>query len=122
MENITGNVVADAVTSTRVVGGKEVTVTNFTVAENKTLNGGKKLTRYIKVAVWRKWGEALAPYLKEGKEVTIEGYLESEGWVGKDGKARSNLIIRTPYSIELKGKKKMTAPDPEEDVFAGAQA
>lgn len=121
MENITGNIVRDAVTSIRNISGKQVSVTNFTVAENKDLPGGKKLTRYIKVAVWRKWGEALAPYLKEGKEVSIEGYLEAEGWVGQDGKARSNLIIRTPHSIQLKGKK-MVDVDPEEDVFAGAEA
>lgn len=122
MENITGNITADAVTSVREIKGKKVTVTNFTVAENKTLPGGQEMTRYIKVALWRKWGDALAPYLKEGKEVSVEGYLESEGWVGKDGKARSNLIIKSPYSVQLRGKKKMTAADAGEDVFAGAQA
>lgn len=120
METISGNLVRDAVNSTRNVGGKEVFVTNFTVAENLN-RGGKDFTRYIKVAVWRNWGEAIAPYLKAGKKVTIEGYLESEGWVGQDGKARSNLLIRTPHSIKLEGKK-MESPEATEADFAGAEA
>ena len=120
MENINGNVVRDAEIAYRDIGGKQVAVVNFTVAENKNLPGGKTMTRYIKIAVWRKWAESLYPYLKKGKEVTVEGYLESEGWVGNDKKVHSNLIIRTPHSIKLMGKKIETNPD--EDVFAGAEA
>jgi single stranded DNA-binding protein len=49
----------------------------FTVAVNSAQQDGAERTDWVPCVVFGKGASALAPYLKQGKEVTISGYLRT---------------------------------------------
>ena len=67
-------------------------VTNITVAttENwKDKNGEKQeKTEWHRVTFYRKLAEIAGEYLKKGRQVYVEGRLETRKWTDKEGKER----------------------------------
>jgi len=54
----------------------------------------KEKTAFIDITIWGKTAESLAPYLKKGVHITVEGRLEFEEWKNKeDGSARKKLKV-----------------------------
>ena len=67
-------------------------VANFSVATSKTWKdkSGEKQerTEWHKVVVWNKTAELVEKYLSKGREVYIEGELQTRDWEDKDGNKR----------------------------------
>ena len=75
-------------------------VANFTVAtseEWKDRETGEKQerTEWHRIVAWRRLGEICGEYLHKGKEVYIEGRLQTRSWEDRDGNTKyiTEIII-----------------------------
>jgi single-strand DNA-binding protein len=66
--------------------------------------GDKKTTNWFTCTLFGKRGEALAPYLTKGQQVTVFGTLTMREWTTKDGVKQLSPDIRID-EIELQGGK-----------------
>ena len=80
-------------------GGAAVATLNMATTEVWTDKGGQKQekTEWHRVVFWGKVAESLTEYLTKGKQVYVEGRLETRQWNDKDGNKR--------YTTEIKGDK-----------------
>ncbi len=72
----------------------DVTVSNFSLATNrsvKSATGYKQQTDWHNIVVWR--SENLGPYLTKGKQVFVEGRLQSKTYTDDGGKKRSRVEV-----------------------------
>ena len=90
------------------------TVTNIGVATNRvwTDNNGTKQERveYHNIVLWGKLGEIAGQYLTKGKQVYVEGRLETRDWTGQDGVKKYRTEIIGNNLIMLGGGSKNSAP------------
>lgn len=107
-----GNVTADAVVST---GGKNVI--NFTVAENEryTDKQGVKheAVTFFNCSIWRD-NTTLAPYIKRGIKVLVEGKPSAESYTNKEGKTVAIIKINVrdfEFAGTTKNENSVPAPD-----------
>jgi len=67
-------------------------VATFRIATTRrwTNKNGEKVdqTEWHRIVAWRRLGEICAQYLSKGKQVYIEGRLQTRSWEGKDGNKR----------------------------------
>ncbi len=75
-----------------------VPVANFSVATTeswKDKNSGEwqEKTEWHRVVAWRHLAERAERYLKKGKQVYVEGRLETRKWTGQDGQERYTTEI-----------------------------
>lgn len=68
-------------------------VANFTMAtskewKDKQTGEKKERTEWHKVVAWRRLGEICGEYLSKGKQVYIEGSLQTREWQDQDGNRR----------------------------------
>ncbi len=100
---IVGNLGRDGVV--RDVNGKSVI--NFTVAHTeryKDSSGNQKeQTTWVDCSYWTD-RTAVAPYLKKGTLVYVEGAPSAEAYTGKDGNAAAALRLRV-QNVQLLGSK-----------------
>jgi len=65
------------------------TVANFTLAtnENRRDTDGKRIdkTEWHRIVAWEKQAELASEYLTKGREVCIEGRLQTREWEDKNG-------------------------------------
>lgn len=82
-----------------------VAVTNFSVATNrvwKDQQGQQQdSTEYHNVVAWRRLAEICAQYLSKGRQVYVEGHLQTRSWDGQDGQKRYRTEIVTDNMIML---------------------
>jgi single-strand DNA-binding protein len=76
-------------------------VANFTVATNEswTDKGGQKQerTEWHRVVVWGKSAENCGEYLSKGRQVYVEGRLQTREWTNKEGaKQYTTEIVANP--------------------------
>lgn len=78
-------------------GGAAVSTLNLATTEVfKDREGQKKEdTQWHRVILWGKTAEALNDYLKKGKQIYVEGKLQTRKWKDKDGNDK--------YTTEIKG-------------------
>ena len=80
-------------------------VANFSVATSmrwKDQSGEQKeKTEFHNIVAWRKLAEIVGQYLKKGKQVYIEGRLETRSWDGDDGKKRYRTEVVADNMIML---------------------
>jgi len=80
-------------------------VTSFGVATNMvwTDKSGERQQKaeFHNVVAWRKLAEICAEYLQKGRQVYIEGRLETRNWEGQDGVKRNRTEIVTNNVIFL---------------------
>ncbi len=92
---LVGNLGADA--ELRYTGGG-MAVANFRIATTevwKDKDGQKQeQTEWHRVSLWGKQAEAVAQYLVKGKQVYVEGRIQTRKWQDKEGQDR--------YSTEIK--------------------
>ena len=120
MNNFTGagRITKDAVMRNfKTKDGTLVPVTEFTVACNQLGKTGKKYTSYVRVSFYRNYADAMNPYLKQGRIVTINGPVEAKAYIGKDGKAYSYLEMKLCNSFEFMDKKPTDAGIAAEHVI-----
>jgi single-strand DNA-binding protein len=75
-----------------------VPVANFTVATTeswKDKNSGEwqEKTEWHRIVAWRHLAERAERYLRKGKQVYIEGKIETRKWTGQDGQDRYTTEI-----------------------------
>lgn len=79
------------------------TVCDFTVATSEKRKDGngevKEETTWFKVSFWDRQAEIAKQYLSKGKQVYIEGRLNSREWTDKEGHTRTSLEVK---GVELK--------------------
>lgn len=70
---------------------------NISVAVNTRRKNGDQWmdeANYFDVTIWGKQAETLAPYLKKGKQIAVEGSLKQDRWVDNtSGQNRSKVYI-----------------------------
>lgn len=78
-------------------GGAAVATLNMATTESwKDKDGQKKEdTQWHRVILWGKTAEALKDYLIKGKQIYVEGKLQTRKWKDKEGNDR--------YTTEVKG-------------------
>lgn len=99
-------------------------VTNFSVATNRrwTNQDGSpgEETVWFRVAAWRRQAETCAQYLKQGRQVMVEGRLTADKetggprvWTGTDGAPRASYELTADRVIFLGGGNGQAAVDGE---------
>lgn len=82
-------------------------VANFSLATTETWKDKQgqrqEQTEWHKVQVWGKTAEALQEYLTKGKQVFVEGRLQTRKWQDKDGNDRYTTEIKADRITLLGG-------------------
>jgi single-strand DNA-binding protein len=82
-------------------------VANFTLATNERWTdptGEKKeRTEWHRIVVWGKQAEIAGEYLRKGRQVYVEGSIQTREWTDRDGNKRTTTEIRA-QRIQLLGR------------------
>lgn len=89
-------------------------VTNFSIATNRrwTASDGSQgeETVWFRVTVWRRMAEVCNEYLEKGRQVLVEGRLNSDPetggprvWTGRDGQPRASFEV-TAQTVKFLGR------------------
>jgi len=86
-------------------GGAAVATLNMATTEVWNDKAGQKQekTEWHRVVLWGKSAESLAEYLTKGKQIYIEGRLQTRQWDDKDGNKRYTTEIRGDRVVLLGG-------------------
>src|SRR5579885_3812178 len=109
--HLIGNLGRDAETRFTPAG---VPVTKFSVAtsrrwKDQQTGEWKEETDWTRVVLWR--GENVAPYLTKGKQVYVEGRLQTRSYDDKDGKKVWTTEVIADDVILLGGRGETGAPE-----------
>ena len=82
-----------------------VTVTSFSVATNRVWKDAQGTqqdkTEFHNIVAWRKLGEICAQYLAKGRQVYIEGHLQTRSWDDANGKKNYRTEVIADNMIML---------------------
>ena len=86
-------------------GGAAVATLNLATTDAWTDKAGarQERTEWHRVTFWGKVAESLTEYLTKGKQVYVEGRIESRQWTDKDGVKRYTTEIRGDRLVLLGG-------------------
>ena len=87
-------------------GGAPVATLNIATTEvwNDKASGQKQeKTEWHRVVLWGKSAESLSEYLTKGKQIYVEGRLQSRKWQDKDGNDKYSTEIRSDRIVLLSG-------------------
>ncbi len=81
-------------------------------------------TEWHRVVAWDKLAEIAKEYLTKGRQVYIEGRLQTRSWEDKDGNKRYTTEVRTDQMIMLGGRgmdgpSRDSDPPPAPDDYGG---
>ena len=101
--------------------GTPVATFSLATSENWTDKSGTKQerTEWHTVVVWRKLAEICKRYLTKGRQVYIEGRIQSREWNDKEGNKRRTTEIIATQMVMLGSRQQASAPGPSEDNYAG---
>ena len=85
-------------------GGTAVSSFSIATTENWTSKDGEKheKTEWHRIVVWGKTAESLEPYLKKGKQIFVDGRLQTRQWE-KDGQKHYSTEIKADRIVLLGG-------------------
>ena len=82
-------------------------VTSFRIAVNRTYTTAsgerREDTEWFTVNAWNQLAEQVNQYLTKGRQVYVEGRLNSRTWTGQDGQQRFNNEITANQVVFLSG-------------------
>lgn len=81
----------------KVTSGNGTTITNFTLAVDRLLKDGRKTADFLDCVCFGKTAENLCKYMDKGKQVAVEGRLQSRIWETKDGSKRKAVEVVVDY-------------------------
>jgi single-strand DNA-binding protein len=97
-------------------------VANFSIAtseewKDRETGEKKERTEWHRIVAWRKLGEICGEYLSKGRQVYVEGRLQTREWEDQDGKKRwtTEIVAR---DMQMLGPKEQTESFSE--GYAGA--
>ena len=83
-------------------GGSPVASFSIATTENWTSKDGQRQekTEWHRIVLWGKQAETLQPYLTKGKQIYLEGRLETRQWE-KDGQKHSTTEVKADKIVLL---------------------
>jgi single-strand DNA-binding protein len=86
-------------------GGAAVATLNMATTEVWNDKGGQRQekTEWHRIVLWGKTAESLNEYLTKGKQIYVEGRLQTRQWDDKDGNKRYTTEIRGDRVVLLGG-------------------
>ena len=100
---IVGNLGRDAEVR-RTPGGAAVTTISVATTEtwnDKSSGERQERTEWHRVVIWGKTAETLEPYLLKGRQVYVEGKLQTRKWQDRDGNDKYTTEIRSDRIVLL---------------------
>ncbi len=93
-------------------------VASFTIACNRQVkkgSNGKQTADFISCVAWEGIAQTVSNYLMKGREVLVEGRLQTRSYEAKDGSKRyvTEVIVS---NLEFCGKREDTAPMAGQDA------
>ncbi|MCC7007827.1 MAG: single-stranded DNA-binding protein [Acidobacteria bacterium] len=84
-------------------GGTPVATVSLATTERYTDREGQKKedTQWHRVVIWGKTAESLHEYLTKGKQIYVEGRIQTREWTDKDGKQARTTEIRADRVVLL---------------------
>jgi len=83
-------------------------VANFTMATTERWNDAsgekKERTEWHRIVVWGKQAEIVGEYLKKGRQVYVEGSLQTREWTDREGNKRYTTEVRAQRVQMLGGR------------------
>ena len=86
-------------------GGTPVATVRLATTERYTDREGQKKedTQWHRVVIWGKTAESLHEYLTKGKQIYVEGRIQTREWTDKEGKPAKTTEIRADRIVLLGG-------------------
>ena len=86
-------------------GGAAVATLNLATTEvwNDRNNQRQEKTEWHRVVLWGKQAESLQEYLTKGKQIYVEGRIQTREWTDKEGKPAKTTEIRADKIVLLGG-------------------
>jgi len=86
-------------------GGTPVASCRIATTERYNDREGNKKedTQWHDIVIWGKTAEAIHTYLVKGKQIFVEGRLQTRKWTDKEGKDRYNTEVRADRVVLLGG-------------------
>ena len=86
-------------------GGAAVATINMATTEVWNDKGGQRQekTEWHRVILWGKTAESLNEYLTKGKQIYVEGRIQTREWTDKDGKQARTTEIKADRVVLLGG-------------------
>ncbi len=87
-------------------------VASFSIATNQTWKDAQgqkqESTEWINCVSWGRTAEVIAQYFTKGKEIYIEGRMQTRSWDGNDGKKnyRTEVVVSQFQFVGFDGEKK----------------
>ena len=103
---LVGNIGKDAEVR-YTTGGAAVSTLSLATTEvwnDKASGQRQERTEWHRVVVWGKQAETLSEYLTKGRQIYIEGRLQTRQWDDKDGNKRYTTEVRTDRIVLLGGR------------------
>jgi single-strand DNA-binding protein len=89
-------------------------VANFTMATTDRWTDAsgerKERTEWHRVVVWSKQAEIVSEYLRKGRQVYVEGSLQTREWTDREGNKRTTTEIRAQRVQMLGGRPEEREP------------
>jgi single-strand DNA-binding protein len=86
-------------------GGTPVATVSLATTERYTDRDGQKKedTQWHRVVIWGKTAESLHEYLTKGKQIYVEGRIQTREWTDKEGQKVKTTEIRADRIVLLSG-------------------
>jgi single-strand DNA-binding protein len=87
-------------------GGAPISTLNLATTEvwnDKTSGQKQEKTEWHRVVLWGKTAESLQEYLTKGKQIYVEGRLQTRSWDDKDGNKKYMTEVRADRVVLLSG-------------------
>ena len=82
-----------------------IPVCTITVAVDRAYSGGgEKQTDFFDCVFWRQGAEFVSKYFSKGKEIIVQGEMQSRKWQDKDGNNRVSWEIQNAHAEFCGGK------------------
>ena len=97
----------------------DITTCKITVAVDRAYSsGGEKQTDFFDCVFWRQGAEFVSKYFSKGKEIIVQGEMQSRKWQDKDGNNRISWEIQNAHAEFCGGKSESSAPSEPASDFA----
>jgi single-strand DNA-binding protein len=98
-------------------GGTPVATVSLATTEKFTDREGQKQekTEWHRIVIWGKTAESLHEYLTKGKQIYVEGRIETKDWTNKEGQKVKTTEIRADKVVLLGGGGGGGGPRPTRD-------
>lgn len=101
------------------------TVANFSIATGRVWKdqqgNQQERTEFHNIVAWRRLAEICAQYLAKGRQIYIEGSLQTRSWEGQDGKKNYRTEVVADNMIMLGSKADAPAPAANQAAPAAGQ-